>query len=197
MMKFAVAGLLGLASALADKQACMNCKRADTNAGFMTSFSYCGDKEDQRCLQNFEEYINPEMQCISRMKDGWQLDLEEDCEAQQAALGVCPEFNSEAVDYGTSLPAKMVNLGENQMCTIMVDATDGVGRLKFSGRDIGVLYPGYQVDSEITVSTGEIKYITVYNGGKSGSTSFYVVFSGAQALAATVAAAVSTLVLAY
>ena len=54
---FSVATLLGMASAVEDKQACMYCKRADTNAGYMTSFSYCADEEDQVCLKNFWEYI--------------------------------------------------------------------------------------------------------------------------------------------
>ena len=38
-------GVLGFAEAATNKQACMNCKRADANAGYMTSFSYCPDKE--------------------------------------------------------------------------------------------------------------------------------------------------------
>ena len=44
-------------NAVTNKQACMYCKRADTNAGFMTSFSYCGDAEDQRCIANSWEFI--------------------------------------------------------------------------------------------------------------------------------------------
>ena len=52
-----VVSMLGLAAAVEDLQACMYCKRADTNAGYMASFSYCPDSEDQRCLKNFWEYI--------------------------------------------------------------------------------------------------------------------------------------------
>ena len=38
-------------------QACQYCKRADTNSGFLTSFTYCPDKEAEVCIKNFSEYI--------------------------------------------------------------------------------------------------------------------------------------------
>ena len=50
--------MLGLTQAVADIQACMYCKRADTDAGYMSSFSYCADEDDQRCIKNFWEYIH-------------------------------------------------------------------------------------------------------------------------------------------
>ena len=56
MMKL-IALAVGLALAATDKQACMNCKRADTHAGFMTAFSYCPDAEAEQCFKNFWEYI--------------------------------------------------------------------------------------------------------------------------------------------
>ena len=61
MYKFVTAALVGIATAQdkEDLQACMYCKRADTNAGFMTTFSYCGDIQAQHCIKNFWEYIQP------------------------------------------------------------------------------------------------------------------------------------------
>ena len=38
------------ANAATDKQACMYCKRADTNSGFLNSFTYCPDKEAETCI---------------------------------------------------------------------------------------------------------------------------------------------------
>ena len=54
---FKTLALVGSAWAATDSQACMYCKRADTNAGFMTEFSYCPDPEDEQCFKNFWEYI--------------------------------------------------------------------------------------------------------------------------------------------
>ena len=58
-MMWKLASLIGAAAAVEDLQACMYCKYQDTNSGLMRSYSYCGDREDQRCIQDFWEYIQP------------------------------------------------------------------------------------------------------------------------------------------
>ena len=47
-----------LATPVPDTQACMYCKRADVGAGFMNTFSYCPDYNNQKCIQNWYLYIN-------------------------------------------------------------------------------------------------------------------------------------------
>ena len=142
---FKTLALVGSAWAATDSQACMYCKRADTNAGFMTEFSYCPDPEDEQCFKNFWEYIQPTMQCVSDPKDGWTIDIDSDCAALEAGPGLCPtEFVSDKSQYGTTLPGRSVLLGENVKCTIMVDGNAGVARATFTGtNNLGVLYPGY------------------------------------------------------
>ncbi len=53
----ALSTLALFANAATDKQACMYCKRADTNSGFLNSFTYCPDREAETCIQNFGDYI--------------------------------------------------------------------------------------------------------------------------------------------
>ena len=99
--------LLSTAMAVTDKQACMYCKRADSNAGLMTSFSYCPDFQNEQCFQNFWEYIQPGKQCVSAVKDGWTLDIDQDCAAITAEPGLCPsDFISTEATQGTTLPAR-------------------------------------------------------------------------------------------
>ena len=186
---FVISAFLGLTVAKDDFQACMYCKRSDTNSGYMTSFSYCGDAQDQRCIQNFEDYINPELQCVGKIQEGWLLDIDVDCKAQNAAPGLCPgDFIASRTQYGTSLPYRTVLLGENTKCTMMIDATNAVARVTFSGTNsLGVLYPGYVMGEPITIKRGDIKYITVYNGSQKGSVQFTVTFAGAATLATSLA----------
>ena len=65
----------------------MYCKRADTNSGFLNSFTYCPDKDEEDCIQNFGDYIQQGKKCISETKDGWELDIEKDCNAEEVAPG--------------------------------------------------------------------------------------------------------------
>ena len=139
--------------AATDKQACMYCKRADTNAGFMTNFAYCGDSQDETCIKDFWEYINPTKLCISTVKDGWTLDIDEDCKAEEATAGTCPtELISSEFMYGKDAITRTVILGENTKCTIMVDASTAVARVTFGGtNNLGVLYPSYILGQPLTV----------------------------------------------
>ena len=38
-------------------QQCLYCKRADTNAGFLYSYSFCPDVEDPKCIKDYWNYI--------------------------------------------------------------------------------------------------------------------------------------------
>ena len=38
-------------------QECLYCKRADTAAGFLYSYSYCESEESQSCIQDYWNYI--------------------------------------------------------------------------------------------------------------------------------------------
>ena len=53
-------------------------------SGFLISYTYCPDKEAEVCLKNFSEYIQQGKQCIGDTKDGWMLDLKDDCNAEPA-----------------------------------------------------------------------------------------------------------------
>ena len=115
-----------------DKQACMYCKRADQNAAFMTTYAYCPDYKNEKCLANYWLYVNPWMKCVNgQPTDGWQLDIDEDCKAEEVNLGQCPE---EYVSYEGSSKAlvKNPNLGQNKKCTISIDATQATARVTFS-----------------------------------------------------------------
>ena len=79
LLMYASAVIVGV-SAEADLQACMYCKRADSNAGYLVSYDYCGDLDEQKCIQNYWKYIWKE-QCIAETKAGWTIDIDNDCAA--------------------------------------------------------------------------------------------------------------------
>jgi len=54
--------LLAVAAA---SSACLYCRRMDSNAGFLVSYSYCNQTDE--CLMDAWNYINRE--CV----DGWSL----------------------------------------------------------------------------------------------------------------------------
>ena len=39
-------------------QTCLYCKRSDTNAGFLYSYSYCQSKTAEACIPDLWTYIN-------------------------------------------------------------------------------------------------------------------------------------------
>ena len=61
-------------------QTCLYCKRADTNAGFLYSYSYCPLKTAEACIPDLWTYINP-VCAGATTKDGWTLDIKGDCNA--------------------------------------------------------------------------------------------------------------------
>ena len=119
----------------------MYCKRADSNAGYMTTFSYCPDDLNQKCIMNYWLFINAPQICLKNAIDGWNLDIDEDCKSKAAQASVCPTtFVSDPEKIGTTVAPRSVVLGENTRCTIEVDATDAVARITFKGdKSLGVL----------------------------------------------------------
>ena len=144
-----LASLVYVADAATDKQACMNCKRRDTNSGFLKSWTYCPDKENEQCIENFDRYINQGKKCLSETKEGWELDIDKDCNAEEIAPGACissftaPPPNAD----GTKTDPVVVSsktLPENGKCTIKIDATAQVARVTITGSGmVGALFPGF------------------------------------------------------
>ena len=64
---------------VSSSQTCLNCKRKDTNAGFLYSYSYCPDKDNEKCIADYWNFISSD--CTGEVKDGWQLDIDKDCAA--------------------------------------------------------------------------------------------------------------------
>ena len=161
--------LILLASAATDRQACMYCKRADTKSGFLNSFTYCPDKEAETCIQNFGDYIQQGKKCIKDTKDGWELDIDKDCNAETVQAPACISSFTAPPPNDDGTPTKVIPitnkiLPENGKCTMKIDATAQVARVKLTGNNLGVLFPGYIIDQPITVPQGKVKYLTIYNG---------------------------------
>ena len=175
--------LAGSALGAEDIQACMHCKRADSGSGFGVSYSYCPDFQDEKCFKNFGEYLNPSQLCVSEVIEGYMLDIDANCKAKDVDAVNCPSFESSEELYGTILPAKSIRLGENEKCTVKVDGTNALAKVSFGGKWVGVLYPGYQENDVISVSVGQIKYVTIYNGQSRGSINVRIFFSSAKQLA--------------
>ena len=72
------------------------------------------------------------------------------------------------------------------MCTITVDATQGVARVIFDdSTTLGVQVENYKIGSVITVEPGQKKEFVVFNGDSSGSITFNLSFSSAVMLGAS------------
>ena len=97
-------------------QTCLYCKRADTNAGFLYSYSYCPSKTTEACIPDLWTYINPVCPGAST-KDGWTLDIKGDC---NATVQKCFDFTSTKLAAGATTVKKdsYTTLGVNSMCTI-------------------------------------------------------------------------------
>ena len=63
-------------------------------AGFLTSYTFCPDKEAEACIKNFSEYIQQGKQCILETKDGWMLDINDDCHTEPAETKMCKSYSS-------------------------------------------------------------------------------------------------------
>ena len=68
------------------------------------------------------------------------------------------------------MPVSTLQAG--QKCTVQVDATAALGRVRFDNAlNLGVLWNGYNSEDPITVPEGK-QDITVYNGNKAGNIQF-------------------------
>ena len=122
ILSYLSAVILGV-NAEANPQACMYCKRADSNAGYLVSYDYCSDVDEQKCIKNYWNYIWKE-QCLTETKFGWNLDIDNDCAAETAASN-CPSLWAPTKDvYGVDGFAREGRqMPENNKCTILIDAT--------------------------------------------------------------------------
>ena len=67
---------------------CLSCKHKDTLSSFLYSASYCADKDE--CLEDQWNYKNN--WCVSGWKQGWKLNIDEDCNARDGGAGSCKGF---------------------------------------------------------------------------------------------------------
>ena len=94
-------------------QTCLFCKRADLNAGFLYSYSYCKDYQGaETCFENVYNYIIPWALCLEDLTEGWTLDINNDCKADTAVAGKCKNFESSEGYNGVYVNAT-VNLKSN------------------------------------------------------------------------------------
>ena len=101
---------------------CLYCRKMDKNSGALVSYSFCNQTEE--CLSNVWNYVN-------RMcREGWQRGREYDFEYCQAQSSSCPNFTSSEDKFGV-YDNRTWDLGENEMCTIKMDANNGVARVIF------------------------------------------------------------------
>ena len=66
---------------------CLSCKMKDTVGSFLYTYSYC--KETNECLMDEWNFNN--QWCKSKWIPGWQLDIDNDCEANNV-IGACETF---------------------------------------------------------------------------------------------------------
>ena len=184
--------ILAVLSQVLSSQTCLYCKRKDTNAGFLFTYSFCSDSADQKCIADSWNYINPKKKCLNELVPGWQLDIDNDCESEDDP-GSCQnfvsskEFKGEWFNVTETIPS-------NSKCTISLDATAAVGRVIVDNNsELGVLVPGYVIGQPITVSEGQIRKITIYNGGENGPLTYTLSFSAAHSKALNILLLVSVL----
>ena len=105
----------------------------------MYSYSYCAEIDE--CLQDSWNYYNKF--CPSGWKAGYSLDLDDDCEAQEAQY-ICPEtINPTEADMGFFQNfTKFLPAGAK--CKITVDASEVRTLVVFSNNtNLGTTYNHY------------------------------------------------------
>lgn len=171
--------LIATVSAAASSQ-CMYCRRLDEGAGFLVTFSYCNQTDI--CLQNAWNYIQRD--CV----DGWQRGNSYELDYCQPNVISCPEFTSTPDKYQIYQNDSW-SLAQGGMCTIKIDATEGVGRVIFKNTSVlGIEWDGAEIGDVISIAEGEIAEIPIYNGAQTGPLTFDISFSGAGSLMAGAAA---------
>ena len=160
---------------------CLYCKRVDTDAGFLYSYSYCPDLEEEVCQQDPWNYIGAGLQCAGTMKPGYMLHIDEDCGATDQG-GNCQDFDGDEIFNG-QYSNRSFTLQPGEKCSVTVDASNATSRVIFGGStDLGVLHPYYTMGQPITVDFGQVKQFTVYNGNSDGNIEFDLSFSSAMKL---------------
>ena len=185
-IKFLLAAVLLLIAVQAQTPAktgnCNYCKLQDTIAGPLYSFGYCVLTD--QCYADVWNRQNA--WCPDTWIDGFNLDLQEHCNATKAA-GSCHQFvasnkNANKNETFTS------ELQMGQYCTITVDASGFVARMIVDpdgGQpNLGIIYNGYKAGEWIVVEQGSVLDLTVYNGKKDGPISFTYIFSSSIKLTA-------------
>ena len=110
---FAAFALL-IAVAAAASSACLYCRRMDTNAGFLVSYSYCNQTDE--CLMDAWNYINRE--CVDGWNGGSSYELEY-CSPEEIT---CPEFVSDPEKFGQYFNQTW-SLAAGGMCPVKINAS--------------------------------------------------------------------------
>ena len=86
------------------------------------------------------------------------IDVNQDCEAEEITV-VCPDFTSLPYWYGKNDTRKNgLILPEGAMCTMTIDATAAVARVKITeAEQMGVLWNQYDREEWITVPEGYVQ----------------------------------------
>ena len=159
---------------------CLSCKLKDSKSSFTESYSYC--TKDHTCLKDEWNFVNA--WCPSKWVPGWQLNIDKDCGAVDYPMNCLPIFASQnqvAIQVDYTLPPA-------GQCTITIDATQSMARVKFNkAANLGVLFTGYKDGEPITLPKGEVQQITVYNGDTKLSLAFEITVSSAKFMAASLA----------
>lgn len=156
---------------------CMYCRRMDKNSGFLVSYSYCAQSDE--CLMDAWNYINRDCQSGWKSGNSYELDL---CNPISTT---CHEtFVSTPDKYG-SYQNTTWTLPQGSYCDIVIDASQGVGRVIFDETSfLGMDGTDKKLGDVITFESGSTNTITIYNAAQTGPLTFLISFSGAYQLGA-------------
>ena len=154
---------------------CQNCKLQDTYSGPFYSYGYC--PLSQTCYEDV--WNHPNAWCEVEWRDGYSLDLVEDCQTDTA---ICQPFTSSSLYEGKNLTGTRTLQG-GESCVIEVDATSTVARIMIEkNSNLGVMFNGYRTGTFLTIAQGSKANIQVYNGKAEGQLDFKFIYTGAVAL---------------
>ena len=100
----------------------------------------------------------------------------------------CPGFNSTTASYGT-YTNQTWTLAQGAGCNITVDASQALARVIFDETSfLGIDYEEAKIGQVITIPSGKVATIPIYNAAQTGPLTFLISYSG------SVATLVSTVV---
>ena len=159
---------------------CLYCRRMDQNSGFLVSYSYC--EQSDECLMDAWNYINRD--CSS----GWESGNNYDLDLCNPEIVTCLEPYVSTPDKYGSYQNTTWTLPQGASCDIIVDASQGVGRVIFDETSfLGIDNVDAKLGEVITFESGAENVITIYNAAQTGPLTFLIAFSGAAQLGAAVA----------